>query len=126
MNKTAEKLLRLYETVRREGMFCLIDEDFNETKEYWDVVNDFEGIDKIRFIKVANMFAEACSIKEIKYFDKWMKANGTENKDLTAFINALIKYESSIFAKLKYSKIAVVLLKFVSPVKALEKKLKGN
>lgn len=126
MNKTAEKLLRLYETVRREGMLCLIDEDFNETKEYWDVVNDFEGIDKIRFIKVANMFAEARSIKEIKHFDKWMKTNGTENKDLTAFINALIKYESSIFAKSKYSKLAVVLLKFVSPVKALEKKLKGN
>ena len=126
MNKTAEKLLRLYETVHREGMLCLIDEDFNETKEYWDVVNDFEGIDKIRFIKVANMFAEARSIKEIKHFDKWMKANGTENKDLTAFINALIKYESSIFAKLKYSKLAVVLLKLVSPVKALEKKLKGN
>ena len=126
MTETAEKLLKLYETVRREGMFCLVDEGFNETKEYWDVFDSFHGHDKIRFIKVANMFAEARSIKEIKRFDKWMKANGTENKDLTAFINALIKYESSIFAKLKYSKLAVVLLKFVSPVKALEKKLGKN
>lgn len=125
MNKTAEKLLRLYETVRREGMFCLIDEDFNETQEYWDVVDSFTGVDKVRFVKIANMFAEARSIKEIKRFDEWMKANG-ENKDLTAFINALIKYESSIFAKLKYSKIAVVLLKLVSPVKSLEKKLRKN
>lgn len=125
MNKTAEKLLRLYETVRREGMLCLIDEDFNETQEYWDVVDSFTGVDKVRFVKIANMFAEARSIKEIKRFDEWMKANG-ENKDLTAFINALIKYESSIFAKLKYSKIAVVFLKLVSPVKSLEKKLGKN
>lgn len=124
MTDLGTKLVNLYKTVKTDGTLTLLeDPEINNYDTYWDVVNALSGAERTRFKKVANMVAEGDSTKEIKKYDKFFRVNKIGRKELDIFFDTLITYLNNPIGKMKWNKLVAKLLKKITTVESLEKKL---